>query len=132
MGLAIGGEMWKTNELWHIQKNGTLRTAWSSLRNNNFVRASKELSLSKTAGLRSFSNKVAVVSLLVTGYGIATTGVIKPSDALNATMAGISFTGVGSLVLGAYFVTDFGFTIVTGKGLGQRLDEAVGSNYKAW
>ncbi|WP_169305702.1 DUF6443 domain-containing protein [Sphingobacterium alkalisoli] len=131
VGLAVKGEMWKTNELWHIQKNGRVRTAWSSLRNNNFVKSSKDISLSKTAGLRSFSNKVAVASLVVTGYGIATTGVIKPSDVLNATMAGISFTGVGSLVSGAYFLTDFGFTVVTGKGLGQRLDESIGT-YKAW
>jgi hypothetical protein len=41
-------------------------------------------------------------------------------------MAGISFTGLGSLVAGAYFLTDLGVTYFTGTSLGDRLDKWVG------
>ncbi|WP_460687435.1 hypothetical protein, partial [Niabella aquatica] len=132
VGLAVKGEMWKTNELWHIQKNGKVRYAWDPKRNNHFIKQSRLNSLNKTAGLRNFSNKVAYASLAVTGYNIISTGEINPSDMLNATMAGISFTGVGSLISGTYFIVDFGFTIFTGEGLGQRLDRAVGSSVQLW
>jgi hypothetical protein len=47
-------------------------------------------------------------------------------------MASISFTGVGSLVAGGYFLLDFGFEMTTGKGLGERLDEAVGAPIVDW
>jgi hypothetical protein len=41
-------------------------------------------------------------------------------------MTGISFTGVGSVVSGLWFIADFGTQGICGKSLSDRLDEAVG------
>jgi hypothetical protein len=126
VGVAYQGEFWKTNGLWHMQKNGTTRFRWNAKWNNNFVTQSRLGSLKATSALRTASNYLAGASLVLTGVNIARNGEVRASDILNATMAGISFTGLGSLVAGAYFLTDLGVTYFTGTSLGDRLDKWVG------
>jgi hypothetical protein len=45
------------------------------------------------------------------------------SNTHNLTMAGFSYTGVGSLVAGGYWITYMGFEVFTGYSLGDRLDQ---------
>jgi RHS repeat-associated protein len=132
VGVAYQGDFWKTNELYHLQKNGKVRFRTDKLWNNNFVKQSRLGSLKATSGLRTASNYLAVASLALTVTNVAINSQVNPSDLLNATMAGISFTGVGSLVAGAYFLVDFGFDVKTGQGLGERLDAYVGQPVVDW
>jgi RHS repeat-associated protein len=81
---------------------------------------------------KGLSNSMAGVGLLITGVDIAYNQHVNASHAVNAFMAGISFTGIGSLVAGAYFVTDLGFNVITGTSLGERIDNVVGGSLYEW
>jgi hypothetical protein len=62
-------------------------------------------------------------------------GEVKPSHVINATMLGASFSGIGSIVAGVWFVADMGTMgvnyLVSGeaKGLGDMIDESVVNEY---
>ena len=64
---------------------------------------------------------------------IALSGELKPSHAINAVMLGVSSTGVGSIVAGAWFLLDFGTMgvnyLINGeaKGLSDMIDESIGT-----
>lgn len=47
-------------------------------------------------------------------------------------MTGLSFTGVGSVISGLWFVADLGTQLFTGKSLSDRIDEAVGEPLLDW
>ena len=53
-------------------------------------------------------------------------GEFKPSDAINIVMGAASFTGVGAIVAGGYFVVDTSFWLLTGTSLNDRIDNATG------
>jgi len=47
-------------------------------------------------------------------------------------MTGLSFTGVGSIVSGLWFVADIGFQVFADKSLSDRLDEMAGEPLLDW
>ena len=51
---------------------------------------------------------------------------IKPSDGINIAMSAISFSGIGAIVSGAYFVIDAFVLLGTGSSIGQKLDDKYG------
>ena len=57
---------------------------------------------------------------------------INTSDAINTFMTGISFTGVGAVVAGVWFVADIGTGIITGTSLSDRIDNSVGGPLVDW
>lgn len=57
---------------------------------------------------------------------------VKASHVINGVMTGLSFTGVGSVISGLWFVADLGTQLFTGKSLSDRLDEAIGKPIYDW
>ncbi len=47
-------------------------------------------------------------------------------------MTTISFTGVGALVSGAWFIADIGTELITGRSISQCIDEEVGKPLLDW
>ncbi|WP_231847461.1 RHS repeat domain-containing protein [Flavobacterium branchiophilum] len=117
------------NEVWHQSKNGIINNvfekSWSKLKYKN-VRTHQTGKLQLP---RNINNGLAVASLVMTGVNVYKNGELKASDVFNASMAAISFTGVGSVVAGIYFVADLstmGVSYLTtgeAKGIGTYLDE---------
>ena len=66
------------------------------------------------------------------GADIAVNKQVKASHIVNGFMTGLSFTGVGSVISGLWFVADLGTQLVTGKSLSDRIDEAVGEPLLDW
>jgi hypothetical protein len=98
----------RQNELWHYSKNGNLHhrfeKSWNKGKFKN-VRTHQTRHLAKARGV---SNGLAWVALGTTGVNIYQTGQVKASDVLYASMAAASFTGVGSIVAGVFFIADLG------------------------
>ncbi|MDP2193300.1 MAG: hypothetical protein Q8K36_02080, partial [Alphaproteobacteria bacterium] len=117
---------------YNIQKNGKIIHRWSktangaSYWNNTFAKQSRLNNVSK---LKPLSTKLGIVSAGLTVYDVIDSQEIRPSHVINSIMTGASFTGVGAVVAGIYFVADFGTWAVTGKGIGDRLDENYGPVY---
>jgi len=111
------------NELYWVQKNGTLRSTKMLNNSNKIYRTSYNLVKKSFAKAKVWSNRMATLGLITTGIDIAADGQIRPSHMVNLTMAGISYTGVGSLFAGGYWITDMGFEVFTGYSLGDRLDQ---------
>jgi hypothetical protein len=111
------------NELYWVQKNGTLRSTQMLNNSNKIYRTSYNVVKESFATAKVWSNRMATLGLITTGIDIAVDGQIRPSHMVNLTMAGISYTGVGSLVAGGYWITDMGFEVFTGYSLGDRLDQ---------
>jgi len=130
----IGGFL-RSNELYHLQKNGKIITPFTktanglSYWNNNFAKQSRLNQLNKVKGVRNFGNKLGVIAGALTLYDVIDTGQVKPSHVINSLMIGASFTGVGAIASGIYFVADFGTYLFSGKGIGDRLDENYGPVY---
>jgi RHS repeat-associated protein len=115
------------NEFWHVDSRGIVHTIidnkWSKSKNVRIFQTRKfQLP-------RNISNGLAAASIITTAYNVVDKGELKASDVLYATMAGISFTGVGSVVAGVFFMADLatmGFTYVRdgkSKSIGDILDE---------
>jgi len=47
-------------------------------------------------------------------------------------MTAISFTGVGAIVTGVWFVADVGTGLITGTSISDRIDSAVGAPLVDW
>ncbi len=117
------------NELWHLSKNGTLHTIFEDSWKKSKYKNVREFQVKKVQLPRNISNGLAATSLVMTGVNVYKTGELKASDVLNATMAAISFTGIGSVVAGVYFVADLATMgtsyLIEGeaKSIGDYLDE---------
>ncbi|WEK33954.1 MAG: hypothetical protein P0Y53_15810 [Candidatus Pseudobacter hemicellulosilyticus] len=81
---------------------------------------------------KALSTKLTVAGAVVLVADVVITQQVKPSHVLNAAMTGLAFTGVGSVISGAWFVLDIGTQLFTGKSLSERLDEAVGEPLLDW
>jgi RHS repeat-associated protein len=118
------------NEWWHQSKNnGKIHNIFEQSWNKSKYKNVRTHQTSKFQLPRNIGNGLAVASLVMTGVNVYKNGELKASDVLNASMAAISFTGVGSVVAGIYFVADFstmGISYLTtgeAKGIGTYLDE---------
>lgn len=122
-----------SNELWHLQKNGTITYRWKTMSNgashwkNNIVSSHriKFQKLSKSKAIGGKLLKRAGPALIVAD--IALSGELKPSHAINTILIGASTTGIGAIVAGAYFITDIGCEFVTGTSLSDRIDKKIGT-----
>ncbi len=72
--------------------------------NNNLVKTARTNQL---APLKTLSSK-SPGGILVAA-DIALSGELKPSHAINAAIIGASFTGVGSVLAGIWFIADNGY-----------------------
>ena len=96
--------------------------------NNKFVKAVRTNHL---APLKTLSSK-APGGILVAA-DIALSGELKPSHAINVAMIGASFTGVGTVLAGVWFVADYGtgfYNYLNGDGfytISDSIDEKYGT-----
>ncbi|MCH2223881.1 MAG: LysM domain-containing protein [Crocinitomicaceae bacterium] len=124
-----------SNELWHLQKNGTVTHPWKKMKNgashwkNNIVKGHRAAfqTASKGKAIAAGTMKYAGKVLLVADIGLS--GEIKPSHAVNIFFIGASTTGVGAIFAGIYFVSDVGTGLITGSSISDRLDGHVSENY---
>ncbi|MCZ2337476.1 MAG: hypothetical protein LC127_04610 [Chitinophagales bacterium] len=99
------------NEIVRYNKNGAYKlSGWGtkmkngqSYWNNNLVKNARNSHLSK---LKGFKPKIAGGAFIVAD--VALSGEVKPSTYINGFMLGISGTGVGTVVGGAWFLIDNG------------------------
>lgn len=83
---------------------------------------------------RSASTKLGYASIAITAGDAVLSGEFKASQGINIAMTtfAIALSGVGSLVAGAYFLTDLGFTLPTGRGIGDRIESATGDTHELY
>lgn len=120
------------NEWWWRQKNGTWRWRTPSTKTNYVFNRSYNLKGNALSKAKALSTKLAVVNTLLIGADIAVNKQVKASHVINGVMTGLSFTGVGSIISGLWFIADLGTQLVTGKSLSDRIDEAVGEPLLDW
>lgn len=120
-----------SNELWHIQKNGTITHRWKTTKsgashwNHNTVIRHRAVfvNASQTRAISPSWLKYAGAALLAAD--IVLSGDLKPSHAVNAAaMVFASLTGVGSIIVGVFFVADIGTGLIIGETLSDKLDKA--------
>ena len=70
----------------------------------------------------------------VTTIDAFASGEFKASQGVNIAMTtlAIAVPGVGSIVAGLYFATDLGFTLTTGRGIGDRIDSSTGGIHELY
>jgi len=103
-----------------------------STKSNYVINRSYNLKGNALSKAKALSTKLAVVNTILIGADIAVNKQVKASHVINGTMTGLSFTYVGSIVSGLWFVADLGTQLFTGKSLSDRLDEAVGEPLLDW
>ncbi len=129
--MVYEGGYYKWNEVWHSFKHKP--TAWAGQKRFKQLKGIRTIQKNKVAGARSVAGKLTKVGgvLLVADIGLS--GELKPSHAINATMLGVSTTGVGAIIAGVWFIADFGTMgvnyIINGeaKGISDMLDDTIGT-----
>jgi len=81
---------------------------------------------------KGFGTKLGVAGGLVIAGDILYNSEIKASNALNAVMTGIAFTGWGAPIAGLWFIVDFGTGLITGTSISDRIDANIGSIDWTW
>ncbi len=119
------------NELYWVQKNGTLRSTQILNNSNKIYRTSYNVVKESFATAKAWSNRMSTLGIVVTGIDIAVDGQVRPSHVLNLTLTGLSYTGVGAIAAGLYWGTDIGFEIFTGYSLNERLDQRLAPQHGA-
>ncbi|WP_409417853.1 hypothetical protein [Flavobacterium sp. PS2] len=118
------------NEIWHVTKTAGTSYFWQAKWQNPGAMYHRANQISKVKNARSFSTKLTKVGGALLVADIALSGDIKPSHVINGIMLGMSTTGVGSIVAGAWFIADFGTMgvnyLINGesKGLSDMIDES--------
>ncbi len=88
----------------------------------------RELRSMAKNGLNNASRKITVIGGVLAVGDVLIDGELRASHVLNTAMVGVSaIPGFGWIVGGAYFLSDMITLGVTGKTIGQHLDEAVGA-----
>jgi hypothetical protein len=119
------------NELYWMAKNGNFYSTLKLLKPGGYARSYQVVN-NALSSAKTWSNRMATLGLVTTGINVAINQAVNPSDGVNAFMCGISFTGVGSLISGGYFVTDFGFRFFTGVSLNERIDAKIEGPVGSW
>lgn len=81
---------------------------------------------------KGLGKKLGVLGGLVTAGDILYNSELTVSDGINLTMTGISFTGIGAIVSGAWFVADNGLGFITGRSISDRIDANTNSLDWEW
>ena len=133
LGTYYGVEGYAThNEWWWRQKNGTWRWRTNVTKSNYLFNRSYKLKGNALTKVKALSTKLAIVNAGLIITDVAVNKQIKASHIVNGIMTGLSFTGVGSIISGAWFIADIGTEFFTGKSLSDRIDEAVGEPLVDW
>jgi len=77
-------------------------------------------------------NKLGYLGGVVTATDIFVNSELKTSHTISIVMTAISFTGVGAIVTGVWFVADVGTGLITGTSISDRIDSAVGAPLVDW
>jgi RHS repeat-associated protein len=120
------------NEWWWKQKNGTWRWRNNATKSNYLFKRSYQLTGKALAKAKTLSTRLAAVNVALIVSDVIANKQISASHLINGAMTAISFTGVGSVVAGLWFVADLGTQLVTGRSLSERLDELVGQPLADW
>ena len=103
-----------------------------STKSNYVINRSYNLKGNALSKAKALSTKLALVNTILIGADIAINKQVKASHVINGIMTGLSFTYVGSIVSGLWFVADIGFQDFTDKSLSDRLDEMAGETLLDW
>jgi RHS repeat-associated protein len=131
--IAEKGKFHLMNEIWHKTKTKGFRFRWQKAWNIGRAPAYRQAQINMVAGARNLSNKITKVSGLLLVADIGLSGEIKPSHGINAAMLLVSTTGVGAIVAGVWFITDFGvlgynyFVFGEVKSLSDIIDNKIGT-----
>ena len=79
-------------------------------------------SLAKKAPIQIAGNVLAGFSIALELAEMRKNKKIKPSNVINIAMSAASFSGVGAIVAGSYFIIDNVVLLTTGASIGQRID----------
>ncbi len=113
------------NSLYWRQKNGTLRLRTAATKSNYLFNRSYNLVGKSLQGVKVIGNAFGAVGGALTLGDIAVNG-LNWSNGLDAAFGAAAFIpGVGWAISGAYFVTNLGTTLVTGKTIGVHIEESL-------
>lgn len=124
---------YRSNELWHMQKNGIFVHRWKEMSNGASYWKNNIVSKNRNAFQRLANSRQITPRLLKgLGYGailadVALEQKLKPSQAIAAAFLLGSSSGVVAIIAGAYFVVDLGFGIFTEHSLNERIDNSIGT-----
>jgi len=91
-----------------------------------FVKTSTLKSAASTALSDTVAKRLGILSLGVIAYDIKDDKEVRASHVLNITMVGVGFVPVvGWMISGSYFLADIATLTITGKSIGDYLDDAV-------
>ncbi|MBD3907365.1 RHS repeat-associated core domain-containing protein, partial [Chryseobacterium muglaense] len=96
------------NDIWHQTKTRGTSFSWEGRWKNPGAKYWRGQQVKGFQGARSLGTKLTVAGGVFLAADIAMSGQVKPSHMINAAMLGASFSGVGSIVAGAWFVADMG------------------------
>jgi hypothetical protein len=109
VAMTVWSKSYKYNELWHQTKTRGVSWQPQSKWKNPGAKHWRNVQTAPLKGVRNAGRFLGVGAggVLVIA-DVAMSGEIKPSNWINGGMAGISWTGVGSIIAGVWFVADFG------------------------
>jgi len=131
--MVYKGGYYKWNEAWHLTKTRGIRYCFQRQWKNPGAAYWRKAQTGSVRSARNTAGKLTKVGGVLLVTDIALSGELKPSHAINAVMLGVSSTGVGSIVAGAWFLLDFGTMgvnyLINGeaKGLSDMIDESIGT-----
>jgi len=128
---SILGKDYLYNEIWHATQTRGVSNVFSRARwTNPGAKYWRAVQTEPLEGIRFAEKGLAGVGIGLVVANVAITGEVKPSDWINLAAASISFSGIGSVIAGVWFVADFGtmgYNIIMGnghEGLGDMLDNS--------
>jgi len=121
------------NEVWHQTQTRGLSTIFNRARwTNPGAKYWRTIQKEPFDGIRAAGDKLAIAGVVLVAADIVMTGEVKWSDLINGGMAAASFSGIGSVIAGVWFIADFGtmgVNIIMGNGhvgLGDMIDKWAG------
>ncbi len=130
---TIKGGYHLSNDMYHYTRSsGRLHFKGGRYWENNITLDKSRAAIEKRGGAwRQIGTKLGYAGIAVTTGDAILSGEVRASQGINiaVTAFAIGVPGVGSIVAGLYFVTDFGLTLTTGRGIGDRIDSVTGGTY---
>jgi len=109
-GLVNSQEQFKWEQLANDERNTIAYKIQKGLKADGERLLTSEIKAEINAGFKSTNLKLGAASALLIAANVAINKEIRPSDAVNAVMVGISFTPLAPLAT-AYFIVDIAFDV---------------------
>ncbi|MFK8269142.1 hypothetical protein [Capnocytophaga cynodegmi] len=103
-----GARYYKWNNVWHKTKTRGISNRFQSRWNNNGAKSWRNKQVKTVQKAIDRSKKVTKAGGILLAADMILSGEVRASHYVSAFMVGISFTGVGSIVAGAWFLVDMG------------------------